>query len=58
MLSVTYDVAELCQAARFKNAMIEVFDSAKDRLGAGTRFAEELRALQVLLMQRLESYER
>jgi hypothetical protein len=52
--SVTYDFDELCRTATFKNAIVEVFDSAKDRLSIGARFAEELGALRALLVQRLD----
>jgi len=51
--SVTYDFDELCRNPTFKNAIVEVFDSAKDRLGIGASFAGELSVLHALLEQRL-----
>ena len=52
--SVSFDFDELCKAATFKNAVVEVFDSAKDRLGLGDRFSEELSVLRALLVQKLD----
>ena len=52
--SVTYDFDKLCRTATFKNAIVEIFDSAKDRLSIGASFAEELRVLRALLVQRLD----
>jgi len=53
--SVTYDFDELCRAATFKNAIVEIFDSAKDRLSIGASFAGELSVLRTLLVQRLDA---
>jgi hypothetical protein len=53
-VSVAYDFAGLCNAPTFKNAMVEVFDSTKDRLGVGARFAQQLGTLRGLIADRLQ----
>lgn len=53
LLTVSYDIAELCKASTFRNAMVEVFDSRKDRVAVGAAFARELRELRSLIEQRL-----
>jgi hypothetical protein len=54
-LTVSYDLQALCGASTFRNAMVEVYDSVKDRLGLGERFARELASLQDLLRDRLRA---
>jgi hypothetical protein len=53
--TVTYDFESLCKSATFRNAMVEVYDSIKDRLSTGAMFAEELRVLRNTLETRLKS---
>ena len=52
-LSVEYNFDTLCNASAFKNALVEVFDSTKDRLGVGAEFSNELRLLRDLLTETL-----
>jgi hypothetical protein len=52
--TVTYDFQELCESATFRNALVEVYDSTKDRLAVGSEFADELRILRVILENRLK----
>jgi len=52
-LSVRYEIDALCNATTFKNALVEVYDSTKDRLGVGTEFSKELRLLRSLLEETL-----
>jgi hypothetical protein len=46
-------LAEAIAGQNWFIVLIEVFDSAKDRLGIGASFAEELSVLSALLVQRL-----
>ncbi len=48
-LSVTYDFDTLCNLPTFRNALVEVYDSTKDRLGVGAEFSKELSILRDLL---------
>ena len=52
--SVSYDFEALCQSPEFINAMVEVFDSAKDRLGTGAEFAGRLATLREMLLTQLD----
>lgn len=55
-LTVTYEFETLCNEAIFKNALVEVFDSTKDRLGVGSDFSNELRSLRGLLEETLRKH--
>jgi hypothetical protein len=52
-LTVSYDFDTLCSETTFRNALVEVFDSTKDRLGVGTEFSNELHSLRDLLGESL-----
>jgi hypothetical protein len=52
-LSVTYDFDALCNAPAFRNALVEVYDSTKDRLGVGTEFSNQLGLLRGLIEEAL-----
>ena len=54
-LTVSYDFETLCNEATFKNALVEVFDSTKDRLGVGTEFSNELLSLRSILEEALQT---
>lgn len=51
--SVSYDFDRLCSTPVFKNALVEVFDSVKDRLSVGTQFSRQLIVLRDLIEARL-----
>ena len=53
-ITVSYDFDTLCNESTFKNALVEVFDSTKDRLGVGTEFYNELLPLRALLEETLQ----
>ena len=54
--TVTYDFDSLCSRSTFKNALVEVYDSVKDRLGVGSRFSQQLVILRDLVDDRLRAH--
>jgi len=53
-ITVAYDFDTLCNEMTFRNALVEVFDSTKDRLAVGTEFYNELLSLRSLLEETLQ----
>lgn len=51
---VSYTFDDLCTNAVFRNAMLEVLDSALDRQGVGALFIKRLTDLQEMIQARLE----
>ena len=50
---MTYDFESLCGESTFRNALVEVYDSVKDRLGVGSNFSQQLVILRDLIDDRL-----
>jgi hypothetical protein len=53
--TVAYDFDSLCSATTFKNALVEVYDSVKDRLAVGSRFSQQLVILRDVIDKRLQN---